>query len=518
MSQSIEGLEDSSAVVAAERPPLYAVPDLPPEAYEDDEAAESELARHIDGRDQVFIAQETEQDELVSRRFERWYASAVGKTALRGAEVCAEPDSGSTNLSEQMREAAAGNKEALRLVTINVATAVSEVCFKDRHISQVYTELDECGELKQFGQSMRSVQYNSLQREGRNAILMGLTRQEALNSFRLESLAQSGLLKDYYFIEPSVIPDGLPERELDHRGEGFFTGSLTYIARATTMQEDGQVAIQSGFMAGVRPETDAMVPADMPEARFERRMQERHDMKALGRIYEAFGKEAPETAEQFLGTPLLIPKEMMPNGVADFMRLCDLATDDVLGRRGEERPVDEYISMFDQSKAREASLQTVIDDVVEDFLAYADTAKTEDPMESVQLMWQLIKQHTVDAAFENKHIDPRVFGAEAAEKIHQIRRLADQGEYELLAALKSDAHEKAVVTGCGGGASSQEGKEAGAGASGSETRSDWKLKTGVCRIPQCPTRPGETTLGPCGICMTSCQKAFDAGKNPMKAA
>lgn len=48
-----------------------------------------------------------------------------------------------------------------------------------------------------------------------------------------------------------------------------------------------------------------------------------------------------------------------------------------------------------------------------------------------------------------------------------------------------------------------------------ENKENWKWKKGVCRVDKCPTRPGETEVGPCEVCR-SCQRWFDKGRDPFK--
>lgn len=45
-------------------------------------------------------------------------------------------------------------------------------------------------------------------------------------------------------------------------------------------------------------------------------------------------------------------------------------------------------------------------------------------------------------------------------------------------------------------------------------RKEWTWKSGVCRVPGCPTRPSKTQVGPCEVCRT-CQHLYDQGKNPI---
>lgn len=65
--------------------------------------------------------------------------------------------------------------------------------------------------------------------------------------------------------------------------------------------------------------------------------------------------------------------------------------------------------------------------------------------------------------------------------------------------------------GFGGAAAAK--ASAGSSESG-EDRASWKTKMGICKVKDCPSRPGETLVGPCGVCMGLCQKMFDKGLEP----
>lgn len=49
----------------------------------------------------------------------------------------------------------------------------------------------------------------------------------------------------------------------------------------------------------------------------------------------------------------------------------------------------------------------------------------------------------------------------------------------------------------------------------SNEKSNWKWKKGVCQVKACPSRPGQTEVGPCSVCR-HCQAEFDAGRDPTK--
>jgi len=48
-----------------------------------------------------------------------------------------------------------------------------------------------------------------------------------------------------------------------------------------------------------------------------------------------------------------------------------------------------------------------------------------------------------------------------------------------------------------------------------EGKESWAWKKGVCRIDNCPTRPGQTDVGPCDICR-NCQHWFERNRDPAK--
>jgi hypothetical protein len=44
--------------------------------------------------------------------------------------------------------------------------------------------------------------------------------------------------------------------------------------------------------------------------------------------------------------------------------------------------------------------------------------------------------------------------------------------------------------------------------------SDWETHTGPCRVKGCPNGKQNVTLGPCGVCMSRCQRIYDKGGDP----
>lgn len=81
---------------------------------------------------------------------------------------------------------------------------------------------------------------------------------------------------------------------------------------------------------------------------------------------------------------------------------------------------------------------------------------------------------------------------------------------------------KEVLTGCGGSIKGRESildSEPGDvfdSVFGDEKSSEsWTWKKGICRVDNCPTKPGMTEVGPCDVCR-NCQHWFDKGRDPGK--
>ena len=388
----------------------------------------------------------TEYAPFTTERFNRWYGSIALTDVKRPDIPETHEQTAETNLLDMIKQANAGSVEARSMVSQNVAAANSEVCFKDRHIRKVTTLVNEDGQLMQSGQTMMSVYRNAIIRSNRHPKLQEITRIEALNGHRIEDALRAGELKDNYFVVVSIVPGDIPEKDLGPDGDGYFLDSLTFAIQATTEEADSAVTIESAFRAGVE---------DAEDLSFEERLASRLDIGIIAKVYARLGLIAPATAPELLANGPLIPKESMPNGLVDFFRWCDEARDEIRGETVERKPED-YIDIIEQSKKREASLEETNQKVLDELLLRGQGLT--DQIDAIKLMWQLSKRYTVEASFVNPHINPRVFGGEAAQYIMQIRQhIEEHGTNDLseLNLLKNKAHETAVATGCGGGASAR---------------------------------------------------------------
>lgn len=389
-------------------------------------------------------ARDTEYATFTEARFNRWSGSIALSDNVRPVTSETNEQAPKTNLLDMIKATKNGSAEAGAMVGENVAAAVSEVCFKDKHIRSVSVERNEAGQLIQFGQTMINVHGNAItERPDRHPVLQEITLTEALNGHDIEDGLRAGKLKDKYHVVCSIVPDGVPEKNLGPDGDGYFLDSLTFVIQATTEQNTGEVTIENAFVAGVE---------DAEGLSFEERLEIRLDIKMLTKVYERLGLKPPTTAKGFL-EGILIDKKLMPNGVADFVRWCHEARDEIKGVTVERKPED-YLEMVEESKKREARLAITNQKVFNDLIEQGQHLTK--PINAVSLMWKLAKRNTVEASFTNKDIDPKVFGTVAAPYIEQIRQYQhqqDQEQQPRLEALIAKAHETAVATGCGGGSS-----------------------------------------------------------------
>lgn len=379
-------------------------------------------------------------------RFRRWLGSLATAEVMLRPEAAEAPGE-NANLLDAIRAAREGDAEAERLVDINVGSAAAEACFKEGHVTRITMQRNEAGVPVQFGQTLPQIHYNSLVlRPDRHEKLQAITKAEALNGHRIEDAARAGTLRNYWMLVPSLVPeDDIPEKDLGHKGDGYFLESMTFVLQATT-EKGGDIITESAFSAGVE---------HGEQLTYEERQAQRFDLDAIAELYRKLGQRPRGSVAEYIQDPLLIPKSMMPNGVVDVLRWLDETADELLGRN-VVRTEQQYLDLLRQSEEREKSLGAVKRLVKKALLQQAYELKT--PMDAVQRLWDLTRHHTVADAATNLHINPRVFGAPAAVDIMAARAAIHQGDRDRARALVQRAQKTAVITGCGGGSRAKETK------------------------------------------------------------
>jgi hypothetical protein len=373
--------------------------------------------------------------------FEEW----LGRRAVQGtAQRVEAPEEGEDfaeiNFLERLKAAKEGDEQALRWIDINIATAASEGVFKE-HVGATFMDYTAEGKLVQFGQTNDDIHHNALSRPDRHPILKDITRAEALNKHRIEAAAGAGELKDNWYVVFSLVPEGVPAKDLGPDGDGYFLDDLTLNIQATTEVPKSRVKVETAFTAGVEAEADDS---------FEDRLAKRHDFQAVKKLYEWLGEEAPDTAGELLRNGgLFISKDKLPYGVVQLRYWLDLAKDEVLGRK-VERKLEDYLGLWLESKRSEASLEEVRHNVREDLFAAADHLTT--PMEGVDRLWEFVRLHATEDSFTNERIDPKVFGSAAAASIKKVRQHLRSGDTKAARKYSMQALLESEISGCGGGA------------------------------------------------------------------
>ena len=467
----------------------------------------------------VVAVPDLDQEALVRQRHARWLGSLSMEQTVE-AEIAPQPQ---MTLVELIEKAQAGDGEALAAIRINAHTTVIETLLKTGNIMRIAAELDEQGNLKQHNHTYDAIHRNAWHAtKNQSPHARWCSEIEALNWQRTEASIMSGALEDNWFVVFSSPSDTQSVANLKKRG--YFVHTMTSVFQATTV-ENGKVTTESAFVAGMDavvedPELSASVNND----RIAAGARNRYDLDVLRQIYMDFGVAGAElmNAEDLLATPLLIPKSLMPHGVASIVELYDNYVGDTFF--GVKQPKKDYATYADACMRRAEKYGDITDKVVTDLLK----SNKMTPVQAITKMYDSVKRHTLERAYRDDSIDASVFGAKAEKIIHQARYAYDIGDQLQFALLAAVGHEVAVTTACGGGSGGGEDvntttdksldkSERAAEMTGVELneKSTWKWKNGVCRVEACPTRPGKTKIGPCDVC-SRCQSKFDKGIDPTK--
>jgi hypothetical protein len=310
------------------------------------------------------------------------------------------------SLYDGIQKAAEGNPEALKMVETNVRTDVIERTIKTGHVIKVPLNANEAGKILQHGQTMESVQANSLRFAANSWQMRERTEAETLNSFRFEQLYNRGNLQDNSFVVFSRAADNMTNAQMQEAG--FFTETMSCAIQVTTAEGD-DLTTESAFVSGVRE------PG-----------QERHDAETVVALAARLGVDLRgKSAAEVLATPLLIPNQLIPNGVIDIVKMFDECAGGTFF--GENRLVQDYAAYRAECDEREEMLQPKIEAIVQELVSEAE--QIHGRIEATQRLHKLSEKHMVQQAIFDESIDVRVFG-EAAPHILQARHLFEQGQYE----------------------------------------------------------------------------------------
>lgn len=351
--------------------------------------------------------------ELVAQNAESYQAEIaaaqfIGRVLLEGT-VSHEEQQPITSLYEAIHEAARGDEVARNMIAINARTDQIERTIKAGHVSEVSLRVNESGSLLQFGQSMESVQANSLLFASGSSQMLARTKAETRNTFRTMKLIEDGTLDDYYLLVVSRAADDMSLEEM--KDAGFFTDTMTTMLQLTKV--DGtDVQIETAYVAGKKQQ-------DSP----------RHDKEAVEALFGTLGiDKANKSATQTLDEPVLIPKTMLKNGVIDLVKIYD----DSLGGTtffGREVDAEDYESYRRTCQDRELTYEVTTQQIVDTLIQEAQFIHSETA--AVERLHQLSQDFMVVRAITDTTIDARVFGP-GAEHINKAREALQSGDDSLL--------------------------------------------------------------------------------------
>jgi hypothetical protein len=361
---------------------------------------------------------EMELDAAVRMRAAQFIGAAVlgngGSAELCSIEAPIE------SLHDALRRAAEGDTTSRRLVATNVGTDVIERTIKTGHVmNKTPLVITKEGKIVQHGQTMDSIQANSLRVASNHPVMRARTEAEARNGFRIESLNRQGLLNDHSFVVLSRA-ENLPQF-------GFFTETMSVSIQVTTKHGTG-LALESAFVAGVA--ADGAAP---------------HDEATITRLGEMLGVDlSGKTAAEIIDTPLLIHNSLLPNGAIDLVRLYDQAAGGTFF--GENRPPEDYLQYLEFCHQREQLFSPRIQQITNELIASA--REVDSPLTAIRLLHDISEKHMVKQAIVDNSIDSRVFGRVSSMHIEQARQALERGDAEGVLQHGNEAIKTAESSSC----------------------------------------------------------------------
>jgi hypothetical protein len=390
----------------------------------------------------VVVVPETDADVENRRQAKRF----IGRVAINEGDSAAHETLAVKpieSLYQAIHEAADGKPEARKMVETNVRTDVIERTMKSGHVMKVDLMEDEAGNIQQHGQSMESVQANSLKFAATSWQMKERVEAETTNLFRIKHQYERGILEDYCFVVFSRAADNMSEEAMDEAG--FFTETMTCAIQVTTA-EKGKLTTESAFVAGVKKPGEG-----------------RHDKETLRGVVNELGVElSDETATGTVGTPFLIHKSKLKNGVIDLVQLWDKHVpkdhQDEEIFFGEAKPRQDYLEHLKVCRDREERFEPKVQKITNRLIQVKNTIKTK--VAAVKRLHEISGSEMIEQALGDSDIDPRVFGPVAAAEIYEARLALDQGRYEEVIAHINVAKANDRSSSCpGAGTGGEESKE-----------------------------------------------------------
>jgi hypothetical protein len=337
------------------------------------------------------------------------------------------------SLHEAVQAAAEGNEQAMKLIETNVKTDVVERTIKSGHVMSVDLMVDEAGKIRQHGQSLDSVQANSLRYAANSRQMRERTEAETRNAFRIEELYKNGMLQDYSFVVFSRAADNMNVAEMDK--VGFFTETMSCAIQVTFAKED-RLVTESAFVSGIKESGGS-----------------RHDGRAIIELAKRLDVDLTGmNATQIIDTPLLIHNSLLPNRAIDLVSMYDECAGGTFF--GEDKPIQDYSDYKALCLEREQRFAPKVKKIVDQLIGEAGSI--HNPVMAVERLHKIAEAHMIEQAVGDDDINPRVFGVMAANFITQARMAYINNQADHLLQNLKFAKQHATSSSCPGVASNVE--------------------------------------------------------------
>ncbi len=344
---------------------------------------------------------------MARERAARLIGSVAVSSLLGGVDHESSPaGSQIQSLTEAVKLAAEGDSTARKTVEINVRTDMIERTLKSGHITQpIPLNFTPQGRLIQFGQTLESVQFNSLKFASNNETMIQRTEAETVNNFLIEELHRAGYFDNNYLVVFSPA-ENLPEY-------GFFTDTMSCSIQVIGKSSTG-LELTSVFVPGV---TEAS--------------GDRHDLEAIARVGDMFGVGLHgKSPAEIIAKPLLVSRDMMPDGPISVACWYDDAMSHILdvdcffGEPGERR---DYVGFVGSCREREQGYSSAIELATEYLLRRHK--ELQSPQDAVRMLNEINGRLMIERAVTDKTIDLRVFGQQSANYLLQARLAQENKNY-----------------------------------------------------------------------------------------
>lgn len=225
-----------------------------------------------------------------------------------------------------------------------------------------------------------------------------------------------------------------------------------------------------------------------------------------------------------LEAPFRHTAEQFPSGVIDVVRELDARVGESI-MYGDSAPRAVSHVGYEQLRAESARREGHLDHYTRKLAAFeqnldelAAAGKIDQAEKDRQYKDQVMRILNAICTIAPSYAED-TFGKKAASYYYEAAELVSQGDIAGAESLLIEAEKhKQSVTFCGVEISVEQAQSKGLviDAYGNLVREgleSWQWKRGECRVPNCPSKPGEVKVGPCEVC-EHCQAIYDKGQKP----